>query len=119
MAKLMTMDKPKRCRKQKEHLGIIGMFGLLMQEGKNDWQYQFQIVRSMGDGRYVCQMFSALDGEPTNCMILSDLETSDQYRLYADAELWREASGEMSRRYWNERNRERELRRQSEKGLTD
>jgi hypothetical protein len=48
-------------------------------------QYQFQVVRRMGHGRYVVQLFSWLDGGKTELAVMPEKELlGPSVKLYAD-----------------------------------
>jgi hypothetical protein len=89
------MTKAKAKQKQRE--GLIGLFGHTYVADPDDAdaqtiQYQFEVVRHMEGGRYVVQLFSFLDGSPTNVSVYTETELlGPNVRLYATAELWNHA----------------------------
>jgi len=69
-------------RKKPEPDGLIGMFGHTFEDG--EIQYQFQVVRRSEDV-YICQLFSWIDGDPTDCITISRSRLLDLV-LYQTAE---------------------------------
>jgi len=68
---------------------LAGQFFLTFDEqGKLQWQGE--IVGQVEAGFYLCQLFSAFTGEPTNCIIrpISDMM---EWRIYLSDDMWREA----------------------------
>jgi len=68
--------------------GLIGMFGHRMDDN-DDIQNQFVILREVNDATYVIQLFSYLDGRPTDCEIVTlDELISKRIKLYASEWEW-------------------------------
>lgn len=77
--------------------GLVGLFGHLLEKGKIE--KQFKIVRQVDSQSYLVQLFSWMDGLPTNLQKYgTDLLTSKQCRLYSDADQWRELADRQSER---------------------
>lgn len=53
-------------------------------------EFQGQIIGSPEAGFYLCQLFSAITGEPTR-QILTRVNKMARWRFYASAEKWRSA----------------------------
>jgi hypothetical protein len=73
--------------------GLLGLFGHSIDD-TGDLRWQFHIVRALADGKYGCQMFGWLMGEPIEIMVLSEAELTDpkRYRLYGSKEEWHQAA---------------------------
>lgn len=95
-------------KKQQDDIGLIGLFGHAYTADPEDAErqtirHQFQIIRKMDGGRCVVQLFSFMDGGPTNVAVYDErFLLGPDVKLYATAELWNEAC---------ERENERERRR--------
>lgn len=68
--------------------GLVGMWGHTLVDddelpGKKTIQWQFKIIRQATPEMYVCQLFSWMDGEPTNCEMLSTQALMNDCKLYA------------------------------------
>jgi hypothetical protein len=84
-----TRTKTKRARRPE---GLIGLFGHTYFDGVDGdpaLRWQFQIIRRMRGDRYVVQLFSFMDGEPTEVTVLTEAELLGPHvKLYATRELW-------------------------------
>ena len=87
--------KRKKAEAQAEE-GLIGLFGHTYIPDPEDpeekmIQFQFKILRRMHGDRYVVQLFSFMDGGPTNVGVYPEAELlGPDVKLYADMELWNE-----------------------------
>jgi hypothetical protein len=64
---------------------LVGMFFLTFQDNELGWQGM--IEKEIGFGFYLCQLFSWLDGSPTDCVIVHLKDMSSWY-LHKDQEDW-------------------------------
>jgi hypothetical protein len=88
------MARPKAARAD----GLIGMFGHTLNENE-EIEWQFRIERAASTGAYVVQLFSWLDGGPTECKVLAREDLlSDHCRLYLTASAMQDAFDVYSRR---------------------
>lgn len=91
------------------HDGLVGMWGHTFDADKNI-AWQFKIIRKINDALYVCQLFSWLDGGPTNCeTIHTDKLTGNDCKLYATNEQMREAADWIMDRQYQDRRTAREI----------
>jgi hypothetical protein len=62
-------------------------------------QWQFEIMRRLGDDRYVCQLLSWIDGRDTIVTVMreSDLLNMEKCKLYLNKDEWHDAAEENSR----------------------
>lgn len=63
--------------------GFVGMWGHTFTEDK-EIQWQFKIIRVLNPDAYVCQLYSWMDGEPTNCETITTTVLINDCKLYAD-----------------------------------
>jgi hypothetical protein len=74
--------------------GLIGLFGhtYVPDEehlGKKVIQYQFQIIRRLPGDRWVVQLFSFMDGRPTQVTVYAEaFLLGEDVKLYALQEEW-------------------------------
>lgn len=68
---------------------LVGQFFHTL-DGDGDAQWQGQIIADLASGYYLCQLFSAFTGEPTNCIIRPISDMMD-WRIYLSDDMWREA----------------------------
>jgi hypothetical protein len=84
----------KRTRKT----GLIGLFGHTYVTDKDNpdfmtIQYQFEIIRHMPPDRWVAQLFSFMDGRPTEVTVYAEsFLLGDEVKLYAHHGEWLYAS---------------------------
>jgi hypothetical protein len=78
--------------------GLLGLFGhTLNEDGEVIWQ--FQVVRRASNDAYIVQLYSWLDGSPTQVTVLGhDDLLSERCRLYLSAKQMHEAYDQYSRR---------------------
>ena len=90
--------------------GLRGLFGHTYEPDPDDpdglprIQYQFEIIREVPGSRYVVQLFSWVDGSPTEVRVMSEAEVLDHptVRLYATQSDWHWAyEKECDRRRFN------------------
>jgi hypothetical protein len=93
----------------KRTTGLIGIMGhtYIADEnhpGEKEIQYQFEIIRKLDGGRWLCQLFSFLDGRPTEVRAYPESFLSgDDVKLYALADEWHYAyEKECTRRRYRE-----------------
>lgn len=73
-----------------QQLGLVGMWGHTFTTndlGEKDIEWQFKIVRQVNADTWMCQLFSWLDGEPTNCTPISTDKILNECKLYASNEM--------------------------------
>lgn len=80
--------------KQDASLGLIGMWGhtfITNELGERDIEWQFKIVRQVSPDLYLCQLFSWMTGDPTNCAPIKTESLLNECKLYASNALMQEA----------------------------
>jgi hypothetical protein len=86
----MTSHKPI------EAAGLTGLFGLTFNE--QGLHNQFHVLRPEGDGHYLVQLFSWIDGSATNMEVWPRARfAAPSAKLYDDEEEWRSASEDIMR----------------------
>jgi len=94
----MTETTEGRQRKRRRTEGLIDLFGHTYIPDQEDPEHQviqnqFQIIRRMRGDRYVVQLFSWLDGGPTEVVVMTEAELlGPNVKLYATEENWHTAS---------------------------
>jgi hypothetical protein len=74
--------------------GLIGLFGHtyvpdIERPNETRIQWQFEIIRRMRGDRYVVQLFSWMDGSPTEVKVMTEADLlGPDVRLYATIEQW-------------------------------
>lgn len=79
--------------------GFVGLFGHTHDDdGGINWQ--FEIVREGGSGLYLAQLFSWVDGRPTNIVPMTAAEIVEKgHSLYATRDEWIYAHQQSARRH--------------------
>jgi hypothetical protein len=81
-------------RTSKRTTGLIGLFGHTYVAddelpGRKRIQYQFEIIRSMLNSRWVVQLFSFADGRETELRVFDESYLlGEDVKLYADIDEW-------------------------------
>lgn len=71
--------------------GLIGLWGHTFKDGEIEWQ--FRVVRRIGFNQYLVQLFSWLDGAPTNLATLAEKDLLGiRCKLYLSNKIMRAAS---------------------------
>ncbi len=95
---------PKVRKPTRQRNGLLDLFGLSYRDDDPNFpgsvlQYQFRVIRRMHGDRYVVQLFSWMDGGPTEVMVMSEQQLlGDKVKLYASEELWRIGAEKQQRR---------------------
>ena len=83
--------------------GLSGYFGhtfVVDENGHRRVQYQFRVLRRLPPRRWICQMFSFLDGTPNKLTVYSeDFLLGDDVALYCSEEIWRTEYDKAEQRY--------------------
>jgi len=106
------MSKPKLQPNERLGKGLLGFFGhSYNDDGALEWQ--FRVIRTVGQGSYAIQLFEWIVGAPSEIVILTEKELSTpKYKLYPDEDAWRHASDEYHRlQTWKEAQEDRRQRR--------
>jgi hypothetical protein len=69
-----------------EVTGLVGMYGYTLENDELQWQ--FKIIRQITPDRYLCQLFSWLDGEQTNCETIETKKLVEECKLFATNSQW-------------------------------
>lgn len=90
-----------------EPSGLIGFWGHTFDNGEINWQ--FKIIRRLSDDTHMCQLFSWMSGDPTECKPIPTKKLLEECNLYTSQELMSEAYSRDCdrRRYERERARSR------------
>jgi hypothetical protein len=113
------MKKPRTAKPE----GLVGFFGHTYEPDDGDpellaIQYQFKIIRPFPPGRWIVQLYSFMDGDPTRLAVYDEtFLLGPKVKLYATAELWNDAYSrhQQTRRYWKEDERMRLLEHQDQR----
>lgn len=69
--------------------GIIGLWGHTYEDKILEWQ--FKIIRQIDEETYLCQLFSWMDGSPTESKPITKNDLYNTCKLYTSTELMQEA----------------------------
>lgn len=79
-------------------------------DDNRDLRWQFKIIRQANETTYVCQLYSWLDGSPTNCeMMHTDALCGPDCKLYATNAQMLDAAERIMDRQYDERRVAREI----------
>ena len=76
---------------------MIGMYFHTLRIEDGEVRFQGRVVAEVDSGNYLVQLFSAMDGHPTQ-MKLCAVEEMRCWNFYKDADQWREKFNESSNR---------------------
>ncbi|MCC7393286.1 MAG: hypothetical protein IT553_00365 [Sphingomonadaceae bacterium] len=68
---------------------LVGKFFLTFDEDR-EIRFQGQVLRCLGSGYFLCQLFSAITGEPTNS-IVQPVHDMKGWKFYGDEAQWHRA----------------------------
>lgn len=102
-----SVQRPISVKAEPEQTGLLGFWGHTFENGEINWQ--FKIIRRMSDDFHLCQLFSWLSGDPTECKPIATKTLLEDCKLYASFELMDDAARKAGerRRYERERGRQR------------